>query len=386
MYDAYTWLNTGYRQLQDASTLQITAANSGFISGNLLAGNRQQKGDISMVMGKFKTVQGGNLPLSQSIANFPFAGPSPALFEVVTNLKEELQRLAAASQSVEPNAGEAAVSFLARLSHSMKIPNAVMARVYGGISAEFQRIYYLIGRYMTEEEYQEIVDWEVPEDRMEDLKAMEEQLAQQAPQAEQQGMFIPPAELANKFTLEEDFEDNNCDIYPTADPSQGSETERVNRANVIADRAQQFPQIYNVREAEKDLLRVMKVTDIDSLLPPPNPNAVDPMQQMQMQYAQMEMQAAASKAKMGELREQIRLRELEHKIQMDNVRLEPEIDETISKTLKNLSDVDTREASTELNTLKAKSEASEEVLNVREEIEPSGSQGMAGSPGDQSFI
>jgi hypothetical protein len=90
--------------------------------------------------------------------------------------------------------------------------------------------------------------------------------------------------------MKADFDPVDCDIRMTADPSQGSDVERVQRAQAVFDMAKtQSQQVLNYREAQLNVLKAMKTPDIEALAPEPDPNAVDPNQQLMM--AQMQMEA-----------------------------------------------------------------------------------------------
>jgi len=120
--DLYETINTGMRQMIDAGTLQNTGANSGFINGSIVGGrsvNRQQKGKVEMVMGQFTQLQGEG-KLSDNIMNFPFAGPSPVMFQLVDYLTTRTRELTMKT-NIDANPGEAAELYLARLSQAMKV-------------------------------------------------------------------------------------------------------------------------------------------------------------------------------------------------------------------------------------------------------------------------
>ena len=81
-------------------------------------------------------------------------------------------------------------------------------------------------------------------------------------------------------------------IRMTADPSQGSDIERIQRAQVILEEAKAQPQqVLNLRQAYLEWLEVMRTPNIEELAPEPDPDARDPMQDLMMaqQAAEMEM-------------------------------------------------------------------------------------------------
>ena len=65
-----------------------------------------------------------------------------------------------------------------------------------------------------------------------------------------------------------DFKDNS-DISLVSDPNIFSETQRLTQAQAVLQLAQASPQMYNVREANLRILKLMKVPDIQAILPDP---------------------------------------------------------------------------------------------------------------------
>lgn len=64
-----------------------------------------------------------------------------------------------------------------------------------------------------------------------------------------------------------DFQDP-VDVVPTADPEIFSDVQRMAQIQVIADRAMNFPQLYNLRETEKLILERTKIPNYERLLLP----------------------------------------------------------------------------------------------------------------------
>jgi len=132
----------------------------------------------------------------------------------------------------------------------------------------------------------------------------------------------------------------------TADPTQGSDVERAQRAQAVYQMAMTQPQqIINIREAALMVLESMNVPDIEKLAPEPDPNAVDPDRQLML--AQMGMDAELKK-KDQELRERgqnIQEARMAHdaaktmaELGLKDDETEAKIAEIYSKTLKNLVD------------------------------------------------
>ena len=91
-----------------------------------------------------------------------------------------------------------------------------------------------------------------------------------------------------------DFNPDDCDVRMAADPAQGSDIERVQRAEAVLMEAKTQPQqVLNLRAAYVDWLEAMDCPNIEEIAPEPDPNAQDPQQQMMI--AQMQMEAELKK-------------------------------------------------------------------------------------------
>jgi hypothetical protein len=336
MYDIFKSLNTMMRQMIDAGTLNITATNSGFISNNVKAPGRSKKGRVELILGQLSPVDvGAGQSLKDMIWTPQFQGVSQSFYQMMTDLKAEVDAYVTASQTMDVAAGEAASLYLARLIQALKVPNAIMSRVYGSLTGEFNRIDDLMRRYMPDAEYRAIINWEpeVPADIM----AQYEQAMQMA---QQMGLPPPPdpVEVANSMiTKEGDFEET-FDIFTTADPSMGSDQERIARAEIIAQRAAEVPG-YNRYECEKNYLEKMGEVNIDTLLPKPT-NEPDPMALLQMEW---------TKSDIEEKKTNSAAKAADTKIKLS--KLKDEIEKLVSETMKNLAEVDAKEASTGMQVL-----------------------------------
>lgn len=65
-----------------------------------------------------------------------------------------------------------------------------------------------------------------------------------------------------------DFADNN-DVQPVSDPNIFSETQRITQAQTVLQLAGQAPQLYDLRESHMRILKLLKVPDIEKVMPNP---------------------------------------------------------------------------------------------------------------------
>jgi hypothetical protein len=254
-------IDTTVRQLIDSGTLSLTSANSGLISRQMATGrgNAVKSGPVEIIMGQLTPIDShGSGSLRDQIVQFPFAGPNATLFQLMESLVGAARSMTNAATNVEAQAGEAAALYLARLQQGLKIPNSIIMRVYDCAKKELQKISLLNHKHFDNDKYNKILD------------------------------------LNYQASMEKDFDPKDFDIRMVSDPSQGSDVERIQRAQVIYEMAKdpnQPGQALNYRESVLGVLDAMKTTNIEKLLPEPDPNAKDPMQEMIMaqQMADMEM-------------------------------------------------------------------------------------------------
>lgn len=328
LHDIFETINTNTRQLIDAGTLANVGNSSGLIASGVQPrgnqANRYQTGEVEMEMGVFKQVQvTGAASLSQSVIQFPFSGPNATLFQLMQHLLDAARGLAVAGQSVEASAGEASSLYLARLQQALKFPNAMIWRVCEGFREEFKTLFSLFLLHPDNALYAQVTDEEGA-----DMLA--------------------------------DFNPTDCDIVPTLSPSQGSDVERMARAEAQLQSAMQAPQLHNLREAYYRYYEAMGVEEIESLLPEPDPNAVDPMTQMQMQYQAMqaEFQDREMAVKEGELAiKQMKavseMREQVARMQAEMGQADASRIETLTKAMKNLAEIADMEEAKALRTIQS---------------------------------
>ncbi|NOY72198.1 MAG: hypothetical protein GXP14_07445 [Gammaproteobacteria bacterium] len=265
-------INTTMRQLNDAGTLSLTAANSGLISKQMASGrgNAAKSGPIEIAMGKFTQIEmSGSGSLRDNIVQLPFAGPNPVMMQLLESLIASARSMTNAAVNVQAQAGEAAALYLAKLQQGLKIPNSIIMRVHDGAKKEFKKISLLNYKHFDDELYNNILDIDI------------------------------------QVSMEKDFNPKDFDLKPVADPSQGSDVERLQRAQIVFDMAkdpQQPQQVGNYRAAYIGLLEAMKTPNIDELAPEPDPNAKDPQAEMQQAMIMQQMADMELKKKDQDLR------------------------------------------------------------------------------------
>lgn len=339
--DLFESINTTIRQLMDAGTLQNISANSGFISvgGGGGVNNRSRKGKYQLIMGQFTAVESSG-PMNQAIWQPNAQGPSATLFQLMEALREDARGLVTISQNVEGNPNEAAELYLARLSQSLKLPQSIQINVFNGVTKELERLIQIYTRYLDPEEYKDVLN--DPE--------------------------------ADYF---EDFANEDMDIRPTADPTQGSQEEQIAKAQLVLNEAKGNP-VFDLRAAYIKYFNALGISDYETYLPPPQPGQPDPLAVMQAQTQADIGQAEKMKGLADIMGAQADMMEAQVKMQ----KLEAEIDKLESETLKNLAEVDRKEAQTRIDALKANLDSARGIFDDARklfEADRAASQAMAAS-------
>jgi len=251
-------INTSVRQLIDGGTVQNTAANSGFYAASMVSGrgNAIESGPVEARIGQLTALQTRG-DLRNNIVQFPAAGPSPVMMQLMEFQVESARKMVNVTAHTEVSPGEAAALYLARLTQAMKNPNSVIMRVHDTAKREQQIIAELNYKHFDDEKYNRVLDGDV------------------------------------EASMEADYNPEDCDIRMVTDPSQGSDVERAARAQATLEEAKTQPvPVLNLRECYIDWLKSINHPDIERIAPEPDPNAVDPTQQMILaqQAAQMELE------------------------------------------------------------------------------------------------
>ncbi len=101
----------------------------------------------------------------------------------------------------------------------------------------------------------------------------------------------------NQYVQRNDFNPQIVDVIPASDPNALTESQRVAKAQIELNTAQQFPQFHNMEEALRRYYSALGTESIDKLLKNPNAEAVsaDPLTEVQAA-----MQGKPIKAQLGQ--------------------------------------------------------------------------------------
>ena len=223
------------------------------------------------------------------------------------------------SYNVDANPGEAASLYMAKLGQAMKTYNAMMFRVFRGLTKEFKLIYKCMYEHA------------------EDL------------QGEYETVLDEQADMA------QDFNPKDCDILPTANPAHGSDIERVAKAEIVVQSIPMNPQI-NQRKAWMDYYEALGITEIEQLMPEQEGPTEQEKQQaafmaMEAEFRNREMQSKERRLALDELEIQLKALDMAQKAEQSALKNAADVDNTMAATLEKLTKVSVEKINTYMSVL-----------------------------------
>ena len=201
------------RQLVDAGTLSN-------LPGGLKSRGLRIKGDDTPIApGEFRDVDVGSGSIRDNILPLPYKEPSATLYNLLNTIVEEGRRFAAtADMKISDMSAQAPVgTTLALLERQLKVMTAVQARVHYALKQEFRLIAGLV-RDNSPHDY----DYDVK----------------------------------SEYGRRAKYEDyRHTDIIPVSDPNAATLSQRVVQYQAVMQMAQQAPQIYNLPQLHRRLVR-----------------------------------------------------------------------------------------------------------------------------------
>jgi len=223
------------RQLVDAGTL----AN---LPGGLKARGLRIKGDDSPIMpGEFRDVDVPGGAIRDNITFLPYKEPSNVLYQLLQNIVEEGRRFASITDMKISDMNQQAPvgTTLAIIERSMKVMNAIQARVHYAMKKEFRILSRIVKDYMPAD-----YEWEVEGEEV--LRAA-------------------------------DFDDR-IDVIPVSDPNSSTMAQRIMQYQAALQLASTAPQLYNLSELHRQMLDVLGIEDADEIVPTADDiKALDPI-------------------------------------------------------------------------------------------------------------
>lgn len=217
-------------QLIDTGTLQN--AGGGWLARSI----RIKGGKISISPGKWHHTDASAGDLKDGIVQFPAPAPSSVLYNLAQMLISAGQRIGSTSEIMmgeSPGQNQPATTSMAVLEQSLQVFSAIYKRTYRSMKSELKKLYELNRRYLDPVSYFNVVE-------------------------------------GGAEVFQKDYQGPVEDLVPVADPNIVSPSQRLMKAEALAQRVMAMPDLYGTQgrlEAEKRYLEALQVQGIDRLLP-----------------------------------------------------------------------------------------------------------------------
>ena len=283
-------INTIVNQLLDAG--MAATRGGGFIDGDIQLGrNRGQHGNFEVGYGQWVPVKSRGKDIKNGIVPLPVREPSLVLFQLLGFMVDAGKEL---SSQVDVLSGESpgthvpAQSTLALIEQGLKVYSAIMKRTYRGLKSEYQKVWRLNRLYLPQEDYSVILD---------------------------DGTSIGS----------EDYQSDDFDIVPVADPNNATESSRLLKAEVLRS-------MLGVGLNDKEIHRLtleaagFEKSVIDRVIPP-DQEGPSPMEQLEMAKLQAELYNLQAEGRLTEAKiatEQAKAEGVADKMAADAAKLQQE--------------------------------------------------------------
>ena len=212
------------RQLVDAGTLSN-------LPGGFKARGLRIKGDDTPIgPGEWRDVDAPAGNIRDNLMPLPYKEPSQVLAQLMDKIIDEGRRFASAADMKvsDMSANSPVGSTLAILERTFKVMSAVNARIYYSMKKEFLLLKNIIADY-TDPNYQYDPSTGTPGAKQEDYDKVQ--------------------------------------LIPVADPNAATMAQKVVQYQAVMQMAQQNPDIYDLKELNKQMLEVLGVKNIGKLIP-----------------------------------------------------------------------------------------------------------------------
>lgn len=211
------------RQLVDAGTLSN-------LPGGLKSRGLRIKGDDTPISpGEWRDVDVPGGAIRDNILPLPYKEPSQVLAGLLNTIVEDGRRFASvADLKISDMSANAPVgTTLALIERSLKVMSAVQARVHAAMRQEFKLLKKIIAEN-TDPNYSYDVD-------------------------------------PSRAVKEDDYE--IVEILPVSDPNAATMAQRIMQYQAVMQLAQQFPQVYDAVELNREMVKVLGIKNVDKLIP-----------------------------------------------------------------------------------------------------------------------
>jgi len=289
-------MNTILNQLLDAGTLHNLGG--GFVG----KGVKWSGGKMTFIPGEWKNVDVTGGVLKDNVVPLPTKEPSAVLFQLLGLIAEAGNRLASVSETMTgetPGQNVPATTVLAMIEQGLKVFTSIYKRVYRSLKSEYKKLYRLNRLYLDEKEYYRVLD-------------------------------------DGGAVFRADYDAEDLDIVPVADPTISSEAQRLARARAQFETMERNPSIVGRIEILRRYYEALNAPDIDKLMPPEEMEKIANPQAPPPDPAVLKLQADIMKQKNDfEL--------AVDKMGLDRMKLEADIGLIKANTIKAIAEAEAKE-------------------------------------------
>lgn len=321
--------NTSINQMIDQGHMYTLGA--GFIGEGL----RVKSGNMRFRPNEWKRVKTGGGSVRENVVPLPTKEPSTvlmALLQFLINAAEEMTTMARVMAGDIP-ANMPATTALASMEQGLQPFKAVFKRVHRALKKEFKRLFYLNGLYLTQEEYNEVLD-------------------------------DPSSDVGR------DFLTGVADVVPVSDPEIITNLQSMMRAQALLE-MKDDPLLDGV-EVRKRALKAMNIKDVDDLVKIP-PQSVDEV--AEAQKAALQAQVMDLQSKIQERTMDARRKDMELGMEIEKSFVEAK--KIYSEAIKNLAEAESEEEGRQLDVYKT---YVDHLARLKEEVNAGRQAGTSDDP------
>jgi hypothetical protein len=275
----------------------LNAGNLANLQGGWLAkGFRDKLGNMKTKPGTYQQTNLSAQDLQTGIREYNFKEPSPTLFQLNQSMIQSAEKTSASADlSGVLGANAPATTTLALVQEQQQSSGAIIMRIYRAETEEFKMLYKLNSEFLDEEEYKNITD---DEDAS-----------------------------ANDFNLD------NMDIVPVANPEISSKIQRLQLAQAELSQLGSVQAAGgNIEPVVKNFFEALGTQNIDEIFP--EISEEEQQQQAQVQQAEIEEQEAL---------QEVAIDLQERKQANEDAKTLADVEESQAKTIKLLEEAETEE-------------------------------------------
>ena len=267
-------VNTTINQLLDAGTM--SNRQGGFIGRGIKIKRGGASGSVFFKQGEWKQVQSQGDDLRKGIVPLPAREPSGVLFQLLGLMLEASKELASQADVLtgeHPKGNVPATTTLALIEQGLKVFSAIYKRIYRALKSEFKKIRRLNMMYLSDEEYNSIIDF-----------------TQMVPQQNPQTGEVFEVRQQVMVKAKEEYSDRFMDIIPVSGAADVSDTQRIMKAQGLLEMRGQG---LNDDAINRRYLEAMEVPDVEELLqgepPPTDPKYIIEEEKLRLKNLELQL-------------------------------------------------------------------------------------------------